>query len=143
VQPISEPLVRQVLAGFVATPIVGKAKPKALPVEMQLVITDEGPRLRTRVSRRSDQFHWIYAAPKRPYAEFFNERRLFAAGAAWKQANAGGIGCDSDQPAGGAAVSILAAAFRHARLAHCRSSRDLHVINGGEERCEREKEWQP
>jgi hypothetical protein len=62
---------------------------------MQLVITDEGPRLRTRVSRRSDQFHWIYAAPKRPYAEFFNERRLFAAGAAW---------CVEDKPAADDAV---------------------------------------
>lgn len=83
-QPISEPSVRQVLAGFIATPIVGKSKQNALPVEMQLVMTNEGPRLRTRVSRRSDLAHWTYTAHKRPYAEFFNKRKLYVADAAWR-----------------------------------------------------------
>jgi hypothetical protein len=31
-----------------------------------------------------DQVLWTYAAPKRPYAEFFNARGLFAADAAWR-----------------------------------------------------------
>jgi hypothetical protein len=84
VQPISEPLVRQVLAGFIATPIVGKSKPSALPVEMQLVMTDEGPRLRARVSRGSDQVRWTYTAHNRPYAEFFKKRKLYVADVAWR-----------------------------------------------------------
>lgn len=83
-RPTSNPSVRQVLAGFIATPIVGEARPCALAVEMQLVITDDGPCLRTRASWRLDQVHWAYTTPKRPYAEFFNERGLFAADAAWR-----------------------------------------------------------
>jgi hypothetical protein len=62
---------------------------------MQLVITDDGPRVRTRVAGRSDQIHSTYAAPKRPYVAFFNERRLFAVGAAW---------CLEDKPAADDAV---------------------------------------
>jgi hypothetical protein len=77
-------LVRQVLAGFIATPIVGKAKPSALPVEMQLVITDDGPRVRSRAPWQLGQNHWTYTAPKRAYAAFFNERKLFAAHTAWR-----------------------------------------------------------
>jgi hypothetical protein len=73
-----------VLVGFIATPILGKSKPNAQAVEMQLVITDDGPRLRKRVSRRSDQIHWVYTESKRPYAKFFNERRLFEADAGWR-----------------------------------------------------------
>jgi hypothetical protein len=75
------PTVHQILAAFIATPPAGSTGSK--PVEMQLVATGEGVRVRVSVALQTDEMHWTYAGAKSPHADYVKEQRRYRDDLGW------------------------------------------------------------
>jgi hypothetical protein len=75
--------VAEILAAFMATPPADAARKGLKPVEMQLVATDEGVRVRISVALPTEEVHWTYASEVRPHADYLKERQRYRDKLGW------------------------------------------------------------